>query len=198
MLSRKPRTQFEYEEKIKFCISEVDRMNYLVDELLLLARFENQNKDIKKESTFLNAMVLDVLTRYSEIISKKKLQINTSFKEDVYIYTDPYLFSIVLHNLISNAIKYSHAEGEIIINLKRVGNDFIFTLKDYGIGIPKEDLSKIFNPFYRSNPTEHAEIKGTGLGLSIVSRLSDLLKFDIKIDSEIMGTVVTLELKNLE
>lgn len=195
VLSRKPRTQTEYEEKIKFCISEVNRMNYLVDELLLLARFENQRNDIKEESIFLNAMVLDVLTRYSDTLANKKIQVNTFFEEDFYFETDPYLFSIVLHNLISNAIKYSFDLSKIDLNVIKEESDIIFRLQDYGIGISNEDIDKIYNPFYRSNPSEHPRIKGTGLGLSIVNRLSDLLKFDIKISSENSGTLVVLKLK---
>lgn len=195
VLSRKPRTQTEYEEKIKFCISEVNRMNFLVDELLLLARFENQKNEIKNESTFLNALVLDVVALYSETISDKKLQVHSFFEEDFYFETDPYLFSIVMHNLISNAVKYSFNEGTIDINVVKQENEIIFTLQDFGIGISKEDIDKVFNRFFRSNPTEHPEVKGTGLGLSIVSRLSDLLKFDISILSEKQGTKVVLKLK---
>lgn len=196
VLSRKPRTQSEYEEKIKFCILEVNRLNYLVDELLLLARFENQKKEVKAESTFLNALVLDVLTRYPEAISEKKMQINTFFEDDFYVETDSYLFSIVLHNLISNAIKYSFDEGKIDITVRKQEDKIVFTLQDFGIGISKWDIDKVFNSFYRSNPSEHPEVKGNGLGLSIVSRLSDLLQFEIAISSENTGTIVRLDLKN--
>lgn len=194
VLSRKPRSQTEYEDKIKFCISEVNRMNYLVDELLLLARFENQKKDIKKESTFLNAMILDVLTRYSEIILEKKLVVKTNFKSDFYFETDAYLFSIVLHNLILNALKYSNLNGEITIDMHEEDGFVKLSIQDYGIGISTTDLDKVFNPFYRSNPSDHPEIKGTGLGLSIVNRLSNLLEFDIKITSE-KGVLVVLKLR---
>lgn len=195
VLARKPRTQLEYEDKIKYCISEVNRMNFLVDELLLLARFENQKKEIKKESTLLNALVLDALTRYSESISNKNLKINTFFEDDFYFETDPYLFSIVLHNLISNAIKYSLQDSNIEIRVVKQENQIVFTLKDFGLGIEQTNIDKIFNPFYRSNASEHPEIKGTGLGLSIVNRLSHLLKFEIAITSEQVGTLVTMKLK---
>jgi signal transduction histidine kinase len=197
VLSRKPRTQNEYEEKIKFCITEVNRMNFLVDELLLLARFENQKKDIKMEDTNLNAMTLDVFTRYSETILEKKIQVTTFFEDDFYFETDPYLFPIVLHNLISNAVKYSFNEGRIDLNVRKQDNQIIFELQDFGIGISKSDIDNIFNPFYRCNPSEHPEIKGTGLGLSIVNRLSDLLKFEVAISSENGGTLVVLKLNIL-
>jgi signal transduction histidine kinase len=192
---RKPRSQSEYEEKINYCISEVNRMNFLVDELLLLARFENQKSEVKKEVVFFNALILDAIARYSELISDKKLQVETFFEEDFYTETDPYLFSIVLHNLISNAVKYSFGGGKIEINAVKNQNELIFKLQDYGVGISKTDLDKIFNPFYRSEPSEHPEVKGSGLGLSIVSRLSSVLQFEITVDADNVGTLITLKMK---
>jgi len=115
-------------------------------------------------------MVLDVLTPCSESIFAMKILITTFFEDEFYFETDPYLFSIVLHNLISNAIKYSFDKGEIEINVRKENETITFTLKEYGIGIPESEIDKVFNPFYRCNPLEHPEIKGTGLGLSIVSR----------------------------
>lgn len=194
VLIRKPRTQTEYEEKINFCIAEVNRMNYLVDELLFLARLENQKMDVKKESTFLNALILDVLTSYSNAILEKKLILETNFTSEFYIETDSYLFSIVLHNLISNAIKYSTDNGKIEIGVYEDNEFIIVSIQDYGLGIPATDLDKIFNPFYRSNPSEHPEIKGTGLGLSIVNRLRILLDFDIEITS-LKGVLVLLKFR---
>jgi signal transduction histidine kinase len=98
--------------------------------------------------------------------------------------------------LISNAIKYSFDEGKIDITVRKQEDKIVFTLQDFGIGISKLDIDKVFNSFYRSNPSEHPEVKGNGLGLSIVSRLSDLLQFEIAISSENTGTIVRLDLKN--
>lgn len=185
VLIRKPRNQQEYEEKIQFCISEVDRLNHMVDQLLLLARFENQKQNIKKESIYLNAIVLDNLTRFSDKIESKKLKVITSFNDDYYINSDNYLISIILSNLISNAIKYSKNETEINIKLLSENDNVLFSISDNGIGIVSEDIDKIFTSFYRSNVANHTQIKGTGLGLSIVKRLCDLLKIEINLTSEI-------------
>ncbi len=185
VLIRKPRNQQEYEEKIQFCVSEVDRLNHMVDQLLLLARFENQKQNIKKESIYLNAIVLDNLTRFSDKIESKKLKVITSFNDDYYINSDNYLISIILSNLISNAIKYSKNETEINIKLLSENDKVLFSISDNGIGIVSEDIDKIFTSFYRSNVANHTQIKGTGLGLSIVKRLCDLLKIEINLTSEI-------------
>ena len=185
VLIRKPRNQQEYEEKILFCISEVDRLNHMVDQLLLLARFENQKQNVKQETIYLNALILDNLTRFSEKTENKKIKIVADFTEDFYVQSDNYLISIIFSNLISNAIKYSNDNGKIELKLEKTSTDLIFTIADNGVGISEQDLNKIFNSFYRSDVTNHPDIKGTGLGLSIVKRLCDLLKIKISVESKI-------------
>ena len=185
VLIRKPRNQQEYEEKIQFCISEVDRLNHMVDQLLLLARFENQKQNVKQETIYLNALILDNLTRFSEKTENKKIKIIADFTEDFYVQSDNYLVSIIFSNLISNAIKYSNDNGKIELKLEKTSTDIIFTIADNGVGISEQDLNKIFNSFYRSDVTNHPDIKGTGLGLSIVKRLCDLLKIKISVESKI-------------
>jgi len=193
VLIRKPRTQAEYEDKIKYGISEVNRLNNLVDQLLLLARFENQMKTVKIEKVHLNSLILDVLTRYSLKMNAKKISVNHLFSKEYYVESDNYLVSIIISNIISNAIKYSNENGSISVSLSQNETATICTISDKGIGITKEDLVKIMNPFFRSNPTQHPDIKGSGLGLSIVSRLSGLLNIQFEIQSEFnMGTTVTL------
>lgn len=195
VLIRKPRDHAEYEEKINFCVAEVNRLNHLVDQLLLLARFENQKQTLKTENVYLNALFLDTIARYSSVIQSKKINVSTEFMEDYYLETDNYLFSIIINNLISNALKYSNQNGNLEIIIKSIGSKIECQITDSGIGIPAEDLDKIFNQFYRSKSSSHPEIKGTGLGLSIVKRLCSLLNIDIAITSqENSGTKVILSL----
>ena len=193
VLIRKPRNQSEYEDKINFCITEVNRLNNLVDQLLLLARFENQKQSLKIEKVYLNALLLDILTLYSEKIKTKKIIVKHSFTDDFYINSDAYLVSIIISNIISNAIKYSNDNAEITIDISQVNSSTICSISDKGIGIAQSDLDKIFNPFYRSNATNHPEIKGSGLGLSIVKRISQLLDVKFEIQSEVnKGTTFIL------
>ena len=167
VLIRKPRATQEYEDKINFCVSEVDRLNHLVDQLLLLARFENEKQTLKKEPVCLNSLLLDSLARQSA--------------------------SIIFNNLISNALKYSNSNGSIEIQLKHKQNQIQCAIIDNGIGIPQADLEKVFQPFFRSNALKHPDIKGIGVGLSIVQRLCSLLKIDISMASaEQEGTKVVL------
>lgn len=194
VLIRKPRNQAEYEEKINFCISEVNRLNYLVDQLLLLARFENHKQSLQIENIYLNAIILEVLTLYSTEINEKQIEISYNFSEDYFINSDNYLVATIISNVISNAIKYSKHNGEISIHLAVKNSKTICSISDNGIGIAKEDLDKIVNPFYRSNPTLNPDIKGSGLGLSIVERITQLLNIKFKIKSKVnVGTQVFIE-----
>jgi signal transduction histidine kinase len=165
----------------------------LVDELLLLARFENQKQSLKTERVSLNAVFLDIVSRNSTIISEKKLSCVSLFTKDYYVETDSYLFSLIVNNVLTNAIKYSKIGGIINIDIKETKTATVFTISDNGIGIASEDLEKIFDQFYRSKSNQHPQIKGTGLGLSIVKRLCLLLQIDLEIKSkENIGTKVIL------
>jgi signal transduction histidine kinase len=193
VLIRKPRNAEEYKEKIDFCISEVNRLNHLVDELLLLARFENQKQTLKIEKVSLNALFLDILSRNSLTISDKKLNCNLDFAKDYYVHTDSYLLSIIVNNILTNAIKYSKQKDTIHFEIVETTATLVCTITDTGIGITAEDLQKIFDQFYRSKSNDHPEIKGTGLGLSIVKRLCLLLQIELQIESkENEGTKVIL------
>ncbi|HEU4789809.1 MAG TPA: HAMP domain-containing sensor histidine kinase [Flavobacterium sp.] len=193
VLIRKPRNQDEYEEKINFCISEVNRLNNLVDQLLLLARFENHKQSLRIEKIYLNAIILDALTLYSSKIKDKNIEIVHDFAKDYFIKSDNYLVGTIISNIISNAIKYSNQDGKISITITKSDSKTSCIITDNGIGIRETDLDKILNPFYRSNPTLHPEVKGSGLGLSIVERITQLLNIEFKIESELnKGTQVYL------
>ena len=193
VLIRKPRATQEYEDKINFCVTEVNRLNHLVDQLLLLARYEDDKQSLKIDSVYLNGLIQDAITRQSMLIESKEIQINNLFANDFYCLSDNHLVSIIINNLISNAVKYSKEKGVVTIQLNQIDHQIECIISDSGIGIPKTDLEKIFHPFFRSNTVNYPEIKGIGLGLSIVQRLCLLLSIDLKITSkEDIGTTVFL------
>jgi signal transduction histidine kinase len=195
VLLRKPRSGEEYVEKIKFCLTEVNRINAIVDQLLLLARFESQKQLIKNEPLNINALLYDITARYSQIITDKSINVEYHLKDEVYINSDEYLFSIILDNIISNAVKYTPSGKSITLTLEQADTKVTIIVADSGIGIPQEDLVKIFNPFFRSSTAKYGNTAGTGIGLSIVKRLCELLQINITIISKIgAGTTVTLNL----
>ena len=194
VLIRKPRQQTEYEEKVKYCIHEIDRLNHLVDELLLLTRFENQKQSLHIENVNIDSTINDVLKYLSANIQQKNIDIDYHPSYDnIHFQTDKYLFSTILINILSNAIKYSHQDSRVEIQIRKENNSVTCEIKDTGIGIPEKDMEKIFDKFYRS--TDHTDIKGFGLGLPIVKRFCSLLNIKIEILSkEGSGTTVRLQI----
>ena len=185
VLIRKPRNTEEYKQKVNFCISEVDRMNNLVDQLLLLARLENQKLFLRIEKQKLNEIVNETLFHFTDKILERQVSIFQNTENIFFINTDKYLLTIVLQNLISNAIKYSKANGIIKIDMETLDSKTILKISDEGIGIAKDEIEKVFNSFYRTTYTNnHPEIEGIGLGLSIAKRLCDVLNIDLAITSE--------------
>mgnify|MGYP000243359736 CR=1 FL=1 len=196
VLIRKPRNQAEYEEKIRYCIDEVDRINTIIDQLLILARFENQKKSVDISSIQGNAVLQDVLLRFQTKIASKNISIITDYPENLQIKTDLHLFSIIIHNLVSNALKYSINNGVITFSVVSESDKIHLKIQDSGIGIAPHEIHKIFDSFYRTEASnELPEIKGTGLGLAIVNRLCALLSIEIKVESEVgKGTLIILTL----
>ncbi|HCO67341.1 MAG TPA: two-component sensor histidine kinase [Dysgonomonas sp.] len=194
VLIRKPRQQEEYEEKVKYCVREIDRLNHLVDELLILTRFENQKQSLNLEDASIKNIIEDTLKYLSKNIQEKNIRIKTNIPfDDVYFKTDIYLFSTIISNILSNAIKYSIQDGEIQVNARKENNVIYCEIEDNGVGISEKDMEKIFDKFYRS--TDHSDIKGFGLGLPIVKRFCSLLNIRIDISSkEGVGTTFKLQI----
>ncbi|MEZ0005873.1 signal transduction histidine kinase [Flavobacterium sp. 28YEA47A] len=184
VLIRKPRKSAEYEEKIRYCISEVNRLNDLADQLLLLARFENQKAAVQIENVELDEIILQVLERYSSRIAAKDIALSFEFSDHYKICSDAYLVSVILENLISNAVKYTKEKGKIVITLDESDGKISCKIADSGVGIDPEDLQKIYNEFFRAE-SQRQSIKGTGLGLSIVKRLCILLNAELNIQSDL-------------
>ncbi|WP_321538771.1 sensor histidine kinase [Flavobacterium piscinae] len=137
-------------------------------------------------------MVLDTLSRYSDKIEAKKITVITHFDDDIYVESDNYLLSIIIENLISNAIKYNKHNGHITIKLSSASGHILLSIEDSGIGISDENMEKIFLPFYRLHSTEYPSIKGNGIGLSIVKRLCDILNIKIVVKSKLNNSTTFL------
>jgi signal transduction histidine kinase len=196
VLIRKPRDTQEYHDKINFCILEVDRINNLVDQLLLLTRFENQRKSLKNENFSLNQIIEEVLIRFQSKSEWSEITFIKDYSGVFVINSDSHLLTIIINNLISNAIKYSLSDAKVTLSIYKDNENTVLEIKDNGIGISASEITKVFDSFYRTtNSIEYPEVKGIGLGLSIVKRLCDLLSIKVEISSELNhGTTLKLSI----
>lgn len=190
VLIRKPREQEEYISKIKAGLEEINKLNSIIDQLLALARFQKGALYIHEID--LESIVQDLIDAILKNGGRQVKFLNRS-EMPVYVKSNEKSLSIILTNLIQNALKYSTEDSEIFITIWKEKTLSFLEIKDQGIGIEKEALSKIFNPFFRENSSELGKVSGSGLGLSIVKKLCDHLEISISVVSEKgQGTAVRL------
>ncbi len=190
VLVRKPRTPDEYITKIQSGLVEIDKLNGIIDQLLDLARAEFDVWDVHEID--LGNIVEEVVAAIG-VNENRNVHYSNASSNATYVQSNEKSIFIILTNLILNALKYSKPTSEIHVLLFEENGHPILEVRDQGIGIGKESLTKIFNPFFRENSSELRKIQGSGLGLSIVKKLADQLGIDISIDSHIgEGTTVRL------
>lgn len=172
-------------------------MNQLLTDILTLTRAEIGQLEYKPESLDVEAFCLNLVENL-QFLSNKKHLLKFSSNECCHrIIADEKLLYSMLSNLIFNGIKYSHDGGTIYLILSCEPEKIVFQVKDEGIGIPKEDLLKIYEPFYRSTNTE--KIVGSGLGLAVVQKCLELHQGKIFVESEIgVGTTFTIKIPQKE
>ncbi len=193
VLIRKPRDIEHYQNKIQYCIKEVDRIGTLIDQLLMLARFESAQIESKVTEIELNQNIMYCIFRISEYSADKGIMINFEQKAKYFVRADSSLLDIILENLLSNAVKYSNQSKHIDVFLTESENEITCSIKDYGIGMNKEQLLRVFDRFYRSEEARSTDASGHGIGLAIVKRLAELQNIRVNYLSEpLTGTTVSL------
>lgn len=164
---------------------ESDRMHRIVKDLLQLSNFDNKDIQWEKEYISLNDLLLKSYTKLELSIKEKNQQVKIDIEEDLpLIYADKDAVEQVILNILSNAIKYTPENGLIEINITKQIETVKITIKDNGIGIPKPDLKRIFERFYRVDKARSRDLGGTGLGLPISKRIVESLNGHINIESK--------------
>jgi two-component system phosphate regulon sensor histidine kinase PhoR len=168
------------QELLSNALIETERLNNLIDNVLITSRLDAKEFIFKMERQLLSEFVSDVLTRYykSEIDSG---ELKLTIAPGIYANIDVSLFPSVLTNLVDNAIKYSPQKKDILVELTTENNLVVLSIKDQGCGISKSDKEKIFTKFFRAGNEETRNAKGTGLGLYIVSNIVKKHQAQIKV-----------------
>ncbi|NEW07299.1 cell wall metabolism sensor histidine kinase WalK [Paenibacillus sp. SYP-B3998] len=177
--------------------SETERMIRLVTDLLHLSRLDSKQSMMSKASTLVNEMLEEVADRFSFQLRQRKIRIHIQVEHGISsLLLDRDKIDQVLDNLVSNAIKYTGDEGAIHLCARKVDKEMLeITVQDNGIGIPKKDLSRIFERFYRVDKARSRNMGGTGLGLSIAREIVKAHGGTIAIESELgQGTRVVFTL----
>ena len=190
---------YDLETRTKFLnviATEARRMARLVTDLLTLSRYDSNKKRTNKEKFDLGELVKRCQDKLAIEIKKKEHKVNCFVTADVPpVYADKDDIERVVLNILSNSIKYTPNGGEIKIYVGFVYNDAYIKIFDNGIGIPEEDLTRIFERFYRVDKARTREMGGTGLGLSIAKEILDKNGGSIDIKSVVgQGTEVVIRI----
>lgn len=165
--------QLDEDKKVKFIhnsMFDVERLESLVDNILLAAKIENDAYGFVKEELDVTYLV-SILEKKYEITNKKSCNVRFAIAPNVFMLADKAAISSLFVNLIENAIKYSEENSEVQVILQAESNGLLFEVRDNGAGISDEEKSKIFDKFYRVGNEETRKAKGTGLGLYIVKSI---------------------------
>ena len=175
---------------------QAKRMAVLVSDLLTLSRYDTETVNTKKTEFDLGELVKNTYDNLIFEIEKKNQKAECFVTANVpYVYADRAGIERVVTNILTNAIKYTPEGGEIKIYVGFVYNDAYIKIIDTGIGIPEEDLEKIFERFYRVDKARTREMGGTGLGLSIAKEIIEKNDSRIDIKSELgKGTEVVIRI----
>ena len=160
---------------IKVSLDETNRMMRMVTDLLHLSRIDNATTRLDVELINFTAFITFILNRFDKMRSQddeKKYELVRDYSiNSVWIEIDTDKMTQVIDNILNNAIKYSPDGGKITVSMKTTDDQMILSISDQGLGIPKEDLPKIFDRFYRVDKARSRAQGGTGLGLAIAKEI---------------------------
>ena len=161
-----------YNKYLNTICFETDRLTKLTSGLIELGKFDSHQALLDIREFDLHSIIKQTVETFEGSCREKYISLNLIFEGDeAHVMADKGKIEQVLYNLIDNAIKFSRNNSDINITTKSKGNKVIVSVKDYGIGIPKESLKKIWERFYKTDSSRGKDKKGSGLGLSIVREI---------------------------
>ena len=165
---------------LKNSLKDIERLDDLVENMLIATRIENRSYSFPKEHFNFSEVVGKVAERLQGHTCSSQT-IRCKLDQDIYLTGDKFALSLVVSNLIENAVKYSPPCEEIRVELQQKSNIISFSVTDKGIGIKDDEKLRIFNKFYRVGSEDTRKTKGTGLGLYIVKQVLDIHHALIKV-----------------
>lgn len=185
---------------LNIILFETERLTDLTRDLLTLNEFDTKDLLLNKETFDLHETIKQVAASFEGTCTSRKISIELLLASRVlYVYADRSKIQQVLYNLLDNAIKFSNPQSTITVETTERNEKVFISVRDYGIGIPKEDLNKIWERFYKSDLSRGKDKKGTGLGLAIVREIIQAHNENINvISTEGVGTEFIFSLPKSE
>lgn len=173
----------DYHEVLERSLKRVDGMRSLIMDLLDFTRIRLEKKEDKMEWVDLPERVETAVAAIIPMAIQRNISVRCRAGKNIRVKADPADMDILLNNLLSNAVKYNKEEGSVEISVERSGSAIELVVRDTGIGMSEEEVSRLFGEFVRIKNPRTRGIAGSGLGLSIVRRITDLYRGEIKVES---------------
>ncbi|MFN8593047.1 MAG: HAMP domain-containing sensor histidine kinase [Thermomicrobiales bacterium] len=183
LVQRLPDASPAVKDELKELLSEVDSTNRLVDDLLLLARIDSSEMQLRKALIDLGATVRAAVAPFALIAQAAKLGLELEIASDVIVEADPDRVRQIVRILLDNAIAYTSGPGRVSVEVTRRGNRGVVTVRDTGVGIAANEQRQVFDRFYRAERSRSRSSGGTGLGLAIARALTDAHGGEIGLES---------------
>ncbi|GAB4406676.1 MAG: HAMP domain-containing sensor histidine kinase [Bacteroidia bacterium] len=181
VLLRQPRNAETYQERIQRTIEEIDRMVHLVDQLLVLARYDSESHSLQRQPQHLYEVAERVEQRMRPGFAAAQIHLYIEPETAAPVMADGYLLDIMLENLLSNAQKFSPPGSIVRVLIQQAGDRVALRVQDQGRGMTPDEQHRVFERFFRGGD---GSTRGHGLGLSIVRRLAVLQDIALDIDSQ--------------
>lgn len=183
---------------IDIALDKSYRLEYLINELFDVARFNSEKIVLEKEEINLNLMLEQIADGFYPTLKEMNKKINFTSDEKTILYADPDKLSRVFNNLIKNAVNYSKENTDIDISILNKENQATVKITNKGKQIPKEKLDKIFEKFYRLDSSRTSKTGGSGLGLAIAKEIVELHGGRIYAESDMKETTFSVILPIIE
>lgn len=172
-------------ENLQIVIDETKRLSALVTDLLDLSKLEAGMDHLNREEIEIVGFMSDILNRYDKMISQNGYTVRLEKERDFfYVMADVKKLGQVIYNLINNALHYCGEDKLVVVRLSQRDKDLLIEVRDFGQGIPKDQLNDIWDRYYRVDANHVSQSVGTGLGLSIVKKVLQLHNADFGVESE--------------
>ena len=190
---RSKQSNEQYRRILSSTLDEILRMSSIIENLLLLAKGDVGKSAFMFEEVALAPIIRELHEDGEMLAEKKHISVNLDDVDSLSVMGDSVRLRQLVLNLLDNAVKYTPEHGTISLSLVRENGSAKIVVKDNGIGIPAEDLSKIFDRFYRVEKGRSREMGGTGLGLSIVQWIAETHSGSVSVQSELnKGSIFTV------
>ncbi|MEO1023832.1 MAG: HAMP domain-containing sensor histidine kinase [Bacteroidota bacterium] len=176
--------QEKKDQYINTARKQLRRVENLFEDIKTLQRYDFDATFVNQEPVIMKELVEDAVNIHKPMVESKELELLVSVETDAVVRVDPDKMAQVLDNLITNAAKYT-TEGSIWVTLREEGNHLEVKVRDTGIGIGEEHLSRLFDRFYRTDKARSRDKGGTGLGLSVVKSILKAHGAEIQVSSEL-------------